>query len=179
MGVQSKTEILHRSFIVSSLKKTITNMRAFVAMFAAVASAAAEPWLGYGGVYGYGLPVVYGKSAPCVNAANQPVPCAAGHLWKREAEAEAEPWLGYGLGWGYAGWGKSAPCVNAANVPVPCAAPVGHVYLGKREADAQIYGLGYGGLYGGYGLPLVTIDSDCKNAWGWPVPCAAETPAEE
>merc|ERR1712121_121368 len=157
-------------------------VKAFVAMFAAVAYAAAEPWLGYGGVYGYGLPVVYGKSAPCVNAANQPVPCAAGHLWKREAEAEAEPWLGYGLGWGYAGWGKSAPCVNAANVPVPCAA--GHVYLGKREADAQIYGLGYGGygyggLYGGYGLPLVTIDSDCKNAWGLPVPCAAETPAEE
>merc|ERR1719184_622355 len=155
-------------------------MKAFVAMFAAVATAAAEPWLGYAG-YGYaGVPLVYGKSAPCVNAANQPVPCAAGHLWKREAEAE--PWLGYGA-YGYGlplVYGKSAPCVNAANVPVPCAA--GHFW--KREADAQIYGLGYGGygyggLYGGYGLPLVKYESDCKNAWGLPVPCAAETPAAE
>merc|ERR1712213_162124 len=58
-----------------------SNMKAFVAMFAAVAAAAAEPW-GYGL---YGAPLVYGigKSAPCVNAANVPVPCA--HLGKREA----------------------------------------------------------------------------------------------
>merc|ERR1712112_340583 len=59
-----------------------SNMKAFVAMFAAVAAAAAEPW-GYGL---YGAPLVYGKSAPCVNAANVPVPCA--HLGKREAEAD-------------------------------------------------------------------------------------------
>merc|ERR1711963_1365603 len=60
-----------------------SNMKAFVAMFAAVAAAAAEPW-GYGL---YGAPLVYGigKSAPCVNAANVPVPCA--HLGKREGEA--------------------------------------------------------------------------------------------
>merc|ERR1719419_1515955 len=46
------------------------------------AEAEAEPWLGYGyglgawglaGVGPYGLPAV--KSAPCVNAANIPVPC--------------------------------------------------------------------------------------------------------
>jgi len=143
-------------------------MKAFVAMFAAVASAAAEPWLGYGGVYGYGLPVVYGKSAPCVNAANQPVPCA--HIGKREAEAE--PWLGYGGVYGYGlpvVYGKSAPCVNAANQPVPCAA--GHLY-GKREAEAEPW-LGYGGVYG-YGLPLVYGKSaPCVNAANQPVPCAA------
>merc|ERR1712110_1150781 len=121
-------------------------------MFAAVASAAAEPWLGYG--YGLGLPLVYGKSAPCVNAANQPVPCAAGHVYLGKREAEADPALiysaygahgvyGYGLP---AIYGKSAPCVNAANVPVPCAA--GHVYLGKREAEADPALLTYG-----YGLP--------------------------
>merc|ERR1712026_381566 len=60
-----------------------SNMKAFVAMFAAVAAAAAEPYYGL-----YGAPLVYGigKSAPCVNAANVPVPCA--HLGKREAEAD-------------------------------------------------------------------------------------------
>merc|ERR1711973_436864 len=148
MGVQSKTEIQQRSFIVSSNTRPI-NMKAFVAMLATVAAAAAEPWLGYGYA---GVPLVYGKSAPCVNAANQPVPCAAGHvlLGKREAEAEsdptvpekllakrdaeAEPWLGYGYGVPLV-YGKSAPCVNAANQPVPCAA--GHVLLGKREAEAE------------------------------------------
>merc|ERR1711931_413931 len=108
MGVQSKTEIQQRSFIVSSNTRPI-NMKAFVAMLATVAAAAAEPWLGYGYA---GVPLVYGKSAPCVNAANQPVPCAAGHvlLGKREAEAEAEPWLGYG----YAG----VPLVHSWNLGI-------------------------------------------------------------
>merc|ERR1711951_179399 len=88
------------------------------------AEAEAEPWLGYGlGAWGLGI-----KSAPCVNAANIPVPCRG--IWKREAEAEAEPWWGYPYAvgaWGLAGVGpyglpavKSAPCVNAANIPVPC-----------------------------------------------------------
>jgi len=107
-----------------------------------------------------------------VNAANVPVPCASGHIWKREAEAEAEAdpaYLTYGynglagLGYsGYAGlryaapalayaapvYGKSAPCVNAANVPVPCAS--GHIW--KREAEAEAdpayLNYGYNGLAG-------------------------------
>merc|ERR1712142_400022 len=55
------------------------------------ADAEAEPWLGYGlGAWGLGI-----KSAPCVNAANIPVPCRG--IWKREAEAE--PWWGYPHGW--------------------------------------------------------------------------------
>merc|ERR1711973_527609 len=114
MGVQSKTEIQQRSFIVSSNTRPI-NMKAFVAMLATVAAAAAEPWLGYGYA---GLPLVYGKSAPCVNAANQSVPCAAGHVLLGKRDAEAEPWLGYGYGVPLV-YGKSAPCVNAANQPVP------------------------------------------------------------
>merc|ERR1711951_115025 len=68
------------------------------------------------------------------NAANQPVPCAAGHVLLGKRDAEAEPWLGYGYGVPLV-YGKSAPCVNAANQPVPCAA--GHVLLGKREAEAE------------------------------------------
>merc|ERR1711951_239247 len=55
------------------------------------ADAEAEPWLGYGyglGAWGLGI-----KSAPCVNAANIPVPCRG--IWKREAEAE--PWLAMAL----------------------------------------------------------------------------------
>ena len=93
----------------------------------------------YAGYYGLGL-----KSAPCVNAANQPVPCAAFNGYaKREAEAEADPALlyagyyghpyayssYYGYPYAYAGYPyayyglglKSAPCVNALNQPVPCA----------------------------------------------------------
>merc|ERR1712168_1750587 len=49
----------------------------------------ADPALLYG-TYGYG-PLAYGlKSAPCVNAANVPVPCAGG------AYAYGYPYAGYG-----------------------------------------------------------------------------------
>ena len=98
----------------------------------------------------YAAPIAVGKSAPCVNAANIPVPCNVGAVLAAPAiattgviggystlggyygkrEAEAEPYLGYaglgyaGLGYGYTGaygYGiKSAPCVNALNIPVPC-----------------------------------------------------------
>merc|ERR1712157_204493 len=91
----------------------------------------------------YAAPIAVAKSAPCVNAANVPVPCNAGAVLAAPAiaaagliggystlgghyygkrEAEAEPYLGYaGLGYaGAYGYGKSAPCVNAANFPVPC-----------------------------------------------------------
>ena len=87
-------------------------MKAFI-FFALVAAAYADPtaeaeadpaylyagYYGYpyahAGYYGYGAYPYYGygyglKSAPCVNAANQPVPCAHG-IYKREAEAESKP----------------------------------------------------------------------------------------
>merc|ERR1712183_1193544 len=77
----------------------------------------------YGGYYGLG-----GKSAPCVNSLNVPVPCAVGRK-RRDAEAapeaEADPAYLYGGYYGryagYYGLGKAAPCVNAWNVPVACA----------------------------------------------------------
>merc|ERR1711989_130005 len=62
-------------------------------------SADADAFYGYGG-YGLGL---YGKSAPCVNAANIPVPCTYG---KRSADSDA--YYGYGgayTGYGYGGLG--------------------------------------------------------------------------
>merc|ERR1712226_1025786 len=51
------------------------------------ADSEADAYYGYGG-YGLGL---YGKSAPCVNAANIPVPCTYG---KRSADSDA--YYGYG-----------------------------------------------------------------------------------
>ena len=86
--------------------------------------AEADPALLYGGLGYAGLgyaattyahapvAVAYGKSAPCVNAANIPVPCAAGHLGYHglvhhaygKRSAEADPALVYS-GLGYAGLG--------------------------------------------------------------------------
>merc|ERR1712154_485486 len=101
MGVQSYTEIQLRSFLFPHPKQPTSNMKAFVAMFAAVAAAAAEPW-GYGL---YGHPLVLGKSAPCVNAvlpAVHHVAPAVYHLPTVHTVAE--------------------PCVNVNGEAVPCAA---------------------------------------------------------
>merc|ERR1711963_611389 len=153
-----------------------SNMKAFVAMFAAVAAAAAEPF-GYGL---YGAPLVYGigKSAPCVNAANVPVPCA--HLGKREAEAD--PALLYtGVHHAIPAVHTIAPavyhvptvqtvaepCMNVNGEAVPCAA--GHPeyrraynVIAKREAesDPTLYfvnpvGHRYGFPHNGFGQELI------------------------
>merc|ERR1712106_1101950 len=57
------------------------------------ANAAVNPFTYSAGIH---APLVYSaKSAPCVNAANEPVDCAHGpmhYYGKREAEAEAEPY---------------------------------------------------------------------------------------
>merc|ERR1712055_1088726 len=105
-------------------------MKFLVALSALVACAVAEAepqYLGYAGYAGYGLGYAgYGyaglKSAPCVNAANIPVPCHG----KRSAEAEPQ-YLGYA---GYAGYGYAAPygvhsshlgvCTNFVGQQVPC-----------------------------------------------------------
>merc|ERR1711964_687989 len=117
------------------------------ALVAAI-SAEADPALLYAGYAGYaGVPLAYGvglKSAPCVNAANVPVPCAAGyglvHYGKRDADAEADPALLYGA-YGYAAYPYAA---------------YGH-YYGKREAEADpalLYagyaGYPYAAAYGAY-----------------------------
>merc|ERR1719244_1198812 len=150
----------------------------FTTIVAASAEAEADAGLLLGGAYAglpYAAPVAVAKSAPCVNAANVPVPCAAGvglaglgyaslgyaglgiyGRKKREAEADA----GLLLGGAYAALpyaapvavAKSAPCVNAANVPVPCAAGVGLAGLGYA-------GLGYAGL-GIYGRKKREAEAD-------------------
>merc|ERR1712027_127436 len=53
-----------------------------VALVAAVsADADADAFYGYYGYpYAYGVHAFAGKSAPCVNAANVPVPCAGAHM---------------------------------------------------------------------------------------------------
>merc|ERR1719384_1284125 len=105
-------------------------MKFFVVASALVAACMAEAdpavvYAGYGYPYAYGFHSFGGKSAPCVNAANVPVPCAgaplayAGYPYahglygrkKREAEAEPEAdaaafYGGYGYPYalGYAGY---------------------------------------------------------------------------
>merc|ERR1712212_756166 len=130
----------------------IFNMKFFVVASALVAAAygaadaEADAALLYG-AYGYGLPLAYGaKSAPCVNAANVPVPCAGGaygyagwpyaygghYLGKREADAAVlygaygYPYAGLGYGYGY-GLGYAAlPTVGIPNpVHAVAATPAG------------------------------------------------------
>merc|ERR1712168_707276 len=149
------------------------------------ADAEAEPWLGYGlGAWGLGI-----KSAPCVNAANIPVPCRG--IWKREAEADAEPWLG--LGYAAPATGVAvAPLVAHPNgavtpphTPAVLAATADHLNtkaatyaargwglplagLWKREAEAEAEPwLGYG--LGAWGLGIKS--APCVNAANIPVPC--------
>ena len=161
--------------------------------------AEAEPWLGYGlgawGLAGVGpAGLAAPKSAPCVNAANIPVPCRG--PWKREAEAEAEPWLGYAP-YAYAAPATGSPVaglvahpdgsVTPPVTPAVAAAAADHLAakglgwplagLWKREAEAEPwlgygYGLGAWGLagVGPYGLPAVK-SAPCVNAANIPVPC--------
>merc|ERR1711970_1426991 len=135
MGYQ--LDPVDQSCIISKMNKFLAVSSALVA--AVYGEAEADPALLYGGFgYGLGLPYAYGayafggKSAPCANAANVPVPCAGAPLAyagfpyahglygrkKREAEAEADAdaeaavlyggyGYPYGLGFGfeYAGLG--------------------------------------------------------------------------
>ena len=145
------------------------------------ADAEADPALvyaGYGYPYAYGLHAFAGKSAPCVNAANVPVPCAgaplayAGYPYapvaygrkKREAEAEAEaeadpallygaygyPYAGYGYGLGYAGY------------------PYAGLYAGVHATNAA---LGHAVAYTAAGAVHSSHVGVCTNYLGAQVPC--------
>ena len=121
--------------------------------------------LGYGAypyTLGYGLGL---KNAPCVNAANVPVPCAG----KRKRDADADPALLYG---GYAGYGYATvpfasstgldPITQGLDASTQGLAPYaaygyGLGYYGKRDADADP-ALLYGG-YAGYGYTAVPFAS--------------------
>merc|ERR1712240_52146 len=134
-------------------------MGKFLVAFSAIvamAYAEADPYYGYGyaglgylgGLYGYGL-----KSAPCVNAANVPVPCAAGgylHYRKREADAEADAavlYSGFGYpAYGYAGLGYAAPAVVAAAPAVVAAAPaavVQNAVLGTADLPNPVHAVAH------------------------------------
>merc|ERR1712121_368910 len=114
------------------------------------ADAEAEPWLGYGlGAWGLGI-----KSAPCVNAANIPVPCRG--PWKRDAEAE--PWWGYPYAVGSPVAGLVAHpngAVTPPYTPAQQAVAADHFAAkwGKRSADAEPW-LGYGAPWA-YAAPAV------------------------
>merc|ERR1712142_273134 len=149
-----------------------------------VKAAAADHLNAKAAAYGYGLGA-WGlgiKSAPCVNAANIPVPCRG--IWKREADAEAEPWLGYAAPYAYA----AAPAVGSPvaglvahpdgsvtppYTPAQQAVTADHiarrggVWWGKRSAEAEPW-LGYGLGWGYAGFPK---SAPCVNAWNVPVPC--------
>merc|ERR1719430_2070081 len=178
----------------------ITQIRAVVTMkFVVVASALvaaisaeADPQLlyggyGYAGLAGYPYALGYGlglKSAPCVNAANIPVPCAG----KRKRDAAADPALLYGA-YGYAGvpFASSTsldPITQGLDASTQGFAPYAHYgyglgYYGKRDADADpalLYGgYGYPAAYAGYpyayGLTHASNLGLCLNYLGAQVPC--------
>merc|ERR1712013_208450 len=119
--------------------------------------AEADPALLYAGYAGYPYGLGYGvglKSATCVNAANVPVPCAAGyglvhHCGKREAEADADPALLYGAYAAAVPFGSSTgldPITQGLDLSTQGYAPYAYAgypyaayghYYGKREAEAD------------------------------------------
>merc|ERR1712001_110682 len=159
-----------------------STMKFFVVASALVAAcmAEADPQL-LAHPYAYGLHTFGGKSAPCVNAANQAVPCAgaplayAGYPYapvaygKRSADAEPEAdaaYFGYGYPYAYAGvpFGSSTgldPITQGLDAAtqgyVPYYGygyhPYGHFY-GKRSADAEAEAEAEPeAFYGHYGYP--------------------------
>merc|ERR1712227_1034782 len=136
----------------------------------AAVSADADADAYYAPYFGLGA-YAYGKSAPCVNAANVPVPCAGGYSaygyygypyaahYYGKRSADAEPEADADAYYGYYGYGAYRP--YGYGYP--------YRYYGKRSADAEAdadpalfyntYGYGafgaypYGlAAYGGYGV---------------------------
>merc|ERR1711874_354962 len=148
-----------------------STMKFFVVASALVAAcmAEADPAVVHGGLglpYAYGAYAFGGKSAPCVNAANVPVPCAgaplayAGYPYahglygrkKREAEAEPEADAFYG-GYGY-----------------PYA--LGYAgYHGLGYAGLGYAGLGHAVAATPFGLTHSSNVGICTNYLGASVPC--------
>merc|ERR1711962_345685 len=132
----------------------------------------------------YAAPIAVAKSAPCVNAANIPVPCNAGAVLA--APAIAAPAI-------------AAPAIATTGLIGGYSTLGGH-YYGKREAEAEaeslLLGAGYAGLAGAaiaapaiattayaaapaiattaYAAPIAVAKSaPCVNAANIPVPCNA------
>merc|ERR1719445_1888686 len=114
-------------------------MMVLASVLAAVSGFFYHPYAAIGHVYGL-------KSAPCVNAANVPVPCAAGHFYgKRSADAEAGVYAAvpFGDASGLDPITQGADPVTQG-FPYAYAGYVAHPYAyGKREAEADAQFLGY------------------------------------
>ena len=112
----------------------------------------------YGYPYAYGHYAHYGKSAPCVNAANVPVPCQhgysalaapavyggyhhAGYYGKRSAEAEPEAEAYYGS-YGYSAYSPVYSGYSSYSRPVYTTSYARPVYSGYGYSR-----LGYGYHY--------------------------------
>ena len=106
--------------------------------------AGAYPYAGVAAAYPYALGL-YGKSAPCVNALNFPVPCAAG---KKKREAEADPLI---LAGGY-----------------PYAGLAAYPYAGVAATNAAV---GHAIAYTGLGAVHSSLVGVCTNVSGAQVPC--------
>ena len=108
------------------------------------------------------------KSAPCVNALNQPVPCAAGFYGKRSADAD--PALLYTT----VPFGSSSgldPITQGLDpVTQGVALPYPHLYYGKRDAEADPQLLLPYAAFPAVGVhpSLVGV---CTNYLGAQVPC--------
>merc|ERR1711982_69855 len=138
----------------------------FLTVASSLLAAVSGQYLGYAG-YPYAAHAIVGlKSAPCVNAANVPVPCAAGYYGKRDAEADPQLLVAgvpFGSSTGLDPITQGLDAVTQG-VALPYHAGVyGYGYYGKRDADAlygyygyrpygyRAYGYGYPYRYGYYG----------------------------
>jgi len=112
----------------------------FFATASAVIAAVSGQWLAapYHGIVGL-------KNAPCVNAANVPVPCAAGYYGKRDADADPQVLVGAVAGVPFGSSTGLDPITQGLDavtqgVALPYAgyaAPYAAWGLGKREAEAD------------------------------------------
>merc|ERR1711862_764161 len=119
-------------------------MNKFLTLASSLLAAVSGQYLGYAG-YPYAAHAIVGlKSAPCVNAANVPVPCAAGYYGKRDAEADPQvlvagvaPVVPFGSSTGLDPITQGLDAVTQG-VALPYHAGVyGYGYYGKRDADAE------------------------------------------
>merc|ERR1712128_319751 len=135
-----------RSELYLNMKFLVVASALVGAMGASAAPQLLAGGLGYAGYTGYPYALGYGlgvKSAPCVNAANFPVPCAG----KRKREADADPALLYG---GYAGY-PYAHTAYGYSAGVPFASSTGLDAL-AQGLDASTQGVAPYAAYAGHGL---------------------------
>merc|ERR1712029_1081024 len=149
----------------------------FLTLASSLLAAVSGQYLGYAG-YPYAAQAIVGlKSAPCMGAANVPVPCAAGYYGKRDAEADPQVLVAgvpFGSSTGLDPITQGLDAVTQG-VALPYHAGVyGYGYYGKRDADAEPEA-DADALYGYYGKR----DADAEPqvlAYGAALPYAVAAP---